>query len=155
MVSLIRDIVSNEPKAIHRTALSLDGRKVKVEGHDRLSLGPIGGGAIKLTPDADVTTCLGVGEGIESTLSLQLAPEFGSSPVWSLLSAGGVSTFPVLAGIECLWIAVDHDPAGLKAAEACAERWRQANREVYLVKPNAIGTDLNDIAQGERRYARP
>jgi hypothetical protein len=27
---------------------------------------------------------------------------------------------PVLPGIESLWIAVDHDAAGLKAARACA-----------------------------------
>jgi AAA domain len=51
-----------------------------VKGHDRLSPGPIAGGAIKLTPDNDVTTCLGIGEGLGSTLSLQLAQEFGTSP---------------------------------------------------------------------------
>src|SRR4051794_26362774 len=81
MVCLVRNIITNEPQAIHRTALSLDGRKVRVGGHDRLSLGPIAGGAIKITPDEDVTTCLGVGEGIETTLSLRNLPEFGRSPV--------------------------------------------------------------------------
>jgi hypothetical protein len=38
MVCLVRNIITNEPRAIHRTALTLDGRKVKVNGHDRLSL---------------------------------------------------------------------------------------------------------------------
>jgi hypothetical protein len=153
MVCLVRDVVSNQPKAIHRTALSPDGRKAIVNGHDRLSLGPISGGAIKLTPDEDVTTCLGIGEGLESTLSLQIAPEFGHSPVWCLLSAGGISRFPALPGIECLWVAVDHDPAGLKAAASCSERWREAGREVFLVKPCTERSDLNDIMKGEQHYA--
>jgi hypothetical protein len=103
-----------------------------------------------------VTLCLGIGEGIESTLSLRELPEFGASPVWALLSAGGVAAFPVLSGIECLWIAVDRDPAGERAAHACAERWRAAGREVFLVKPKAERADLNDIAmkKGRRHDAR-
>jgi len=153
MVCLVSDVVTNEPKAIHRTALSLDGRKVKVGLHDRLSLGPIAGGAIKLTPDEDVTSCLGIGEGLDSTLSLQLAREFGSSPVWCLLSAGGIGSFPPLSGIECLWVAVDHDQAGLRAAMNCSGRWRDAGREVFLVTPRAERLDLNDTVKGERQYA--
>jgi hypothetical protein len=92
-----------------------------------------------------VTLALGIGEGIESTLSLRLAVEFGSTPVWSLLSAGGVERLPALSGIEALWIAVDHDPAGLKAARACARRWRDAGAEAFLVTPAAAGADLNDL----------
>jgi hypothetical protein len=133
---LVRNIITNEPQAIHRTALSLTGEKIEVKGFDRLSLGPIGGGAIKLTPDEEVTTRLGIGEGIETVLSLRNLPEFGASPVWSVISAGSVESFPVLAGIECLWIAVDNDAnrRGQQAAQVCAERWRGAGREVYLVR---------------------
>jgi len=145
MVCLVRDVVTNTPKAIHRTALSLDGSKREVGGHDRQSLGPVAGGAIKLTPDEDVTTCLGVGEGVESALSLRLLPEFGASPVWSLISAGGIERLPVLAGIEALWIAVDHDEAGIRASEACAGRWADAGAESFLAKPQAARTDLNDV----------
>jgi putative DNA primase/helicase len=144
-VALVRDIVTNEPKAIHRTALTTDGRKSEIDGVSRLSLGPVGGGAVKLTPDEDVTLCLGVGEGIETTLSLRLAPEFGVSPVWSLLSAGQIAAFPAVAGIETLWIAVDHDCAGVAAARTLAERWRKARREVFLVKPRIERADLNDL----------
>ena len=50
MICLVRDVVTEKPQAIHRTALSGDGLKVKVRGADRLSLGPIAGGAIKLRP---------------------------------------------------------------------------------------------------------
>lgn len=148
MVALVRDIVTNEPVAIHRTALSLDSCKIEVNGHDRLALGPIGGGAVKLTHDEDVTACLGIGEGIETTLSLRRSTEFGESPVWSLLAAGGISTLPVLPGIEALWIATDHDPAGLKASRTCATRWQSAGVETYLITPDAPGADLNDLLMG-------
>src|SRR5215218_10028540 len=87
--------------------------------------------------------CLGIGEGVESVLSLHSLPEFGSSPVWSLIFSGGgrsssgLAGFPVLPGIESLWIAVDHDAngAGQRAARTAAHRWRQAGREVFLVTP--------------------
>jgi putative DNA primase/helicase len=148
MVCLVRDLSSDAPRGIHRTALSFNGSKVRLEGKDRLALGSVSGGAIKITPDPEVTTCLGVGEGVESTLSLRLAPEFGPSPVWSLMSSSGLEGLPVLAGIECLWVAVDNDPAGLKASRVVAERWAAERREVFLIRPFADQADLNDLAKG-------
>lgn len=145
MVALVRNIQTDAPQAIHRTAIDLAGRKVSVGGHDRLGLGPVGGGAVKLTSDTEVTTCLGVGEGIETTLSMRSIPEFGASPVWSLLSAGGVAGFPVLPGIECVWIAVDHDEAGQRAAATCARRWTEAGHDAFRVRPAMPGDDLNDL----------
>ena len=145
MVCLVRSVLTNVPKAIHCTALSLDGRKIEVGGRDRQTLGPIKGGAIKFTPDEDVSTCLGVGEGVESTLSLRLLPNFGPSPVWSLISDDGIKRLPALPGIEVLWIAVDHDPAGVQASETCAIRWTDAGAETFLVKPQAERDDLNDV----------
>ena len=59
----------------------------------------------------------------------------------------------MLAGIECLWIAVDHDRAGEEATKACAKRWRHAGREVLLVKAIRTGLDLNDIARGRHADA--
>jgi hypothetical protein len=145
MVCLVRDVVTNQPKAIHRTALTSEGHKAEVAGCDRLSLGPVGGGAIKLTPDEDVTTCLGIGEGVESALSLRHMPEYGPSPVWSLLSAGGIKRLPVLPGIQSLWIAVDHDRAGVSAARSTAGRWQASGAEASLITPSAPRADLNDL----------
>lgn len=145
MVCLVRDIVTSEPKAIHRTALTHDGRKTKITGKDRLALGPIAGAAIKLTPDEAVTLCLGIGEGIESTLSMRNLPEFGHSPVWSLISAGGIATLPVLSGIESLWLAVDHDETGIRAARSTARRWQASGAEAFLITPSTPSADLNDL----------
>lgn len=147
MVALVRDVRKDYPRGIHRTALTFDGRKAWVDGMDRLTLGPIGGGAVKLTPEADLGACLGVGEGIESTLSLQLIPEFAGSAVWSLISSGGIKKLPVLPGIDGLWIAVDHDEAGLTAARECANRWRKV--ETMLVRARKPETDLNNLVTKE------
>ncbi|MCK1447753.1 toprim domain-containing protein [Bradyrhizobium sp. 2] len=155
MLALVRNIVSNEPQAIHRTALDLDGSKVELVGDDdrprsRRALGSLQGGAVKLTDDAKVTKAVGIGEGIESTLSLQQLPEWFGSPVWSLLSKNGVREFPVLPGIETLMIAVDHDEKqdGQKAASAATARWRAAGREVLLAWPTLTGDDINDVVRG-------
>lgn len=145
MVCLVRDVVTNKPKAVHRTALDHDGQKREIRGHSRLSLGSVAGGAIKLTPDENVTTCLGVGEGVESALSLRNIPEYGPSPVWSLISAGGVKHMPVLDGIESLWIAVDHDPTGITAARSTAHRWQASGAEAFLITPSAPRADLNNL----------
>jgi hypothetical protein len=145
MVGLVRNIITNEPQAIHRTALDLSGNKVVIGGCDRMGLGPIGGGAVKFTADADVTIAVGIGEGLETTLSLQQIREWAGSPVWSVLNDAGVADFPVLAGIETLVVAVDHDDAGEKAALTVAERWRAAAREVLLFEAADPCDDLNDV----------
>ena len=138
MVALVRNIESNEPQAIHRTALNRTGK---------MSLGPISGGAIKLTPDEDVTIALGIAEGIETALSLQRLPEWLGSPVWSVISASGIRKFPLLAGIETLVIAADNDGAGEDATLEVAERWQE--REVLVIEARDDGADLNDVLQGE------
>lgn len=148
MVALVRDIATNAPRAIHRTALKLDGSPAIVAGEKRLSLGPVGGGAIKLTPDDMVTTCLGVGEGIESTLSLRELRAFGAGPVWSLLSAGNLGDLPPLPGVDCLWIAEDHDPAGRAAGERLAATWGAAGHETFRVRARVEKRDLNDVVKG-------
>ncbi len=153
LIALVRNIITDEPQAIVRTALNPDGTALKIGGKTaRKALGPIGEGAIKLSDNAEITTCLGIGEGVETALSLRSTPEFGLSPVWALISAGGLANFPVLAGIECLWITVDNDKpdqqgrqAGIEAAFACSKRWTAAGRKVYRITPNRVGRDLNDV----------
>ncbi|MGE9008152.1 DUF7146 domain-containing protein [Leptospira interrogans] len=119
MVALFRDIRTNEPRAIHRTALTADGHKI-----DRKSLGPIGGCAIKLTPDASVEQGLTIGEGIETTL------------------AGMALNF---TGIEALTILVDHDKSGQESALECSRRWTSMGREVFRVVPTVADTDMADV----------
>jgi hypothetical protein len=146
LVALVRSIVTNEPQGLMRTALSPDGRKITIDGIDRRALGQLKNGAVKLTSDDMVTLALGIAEGVETALSMRLAPEFGPSPIWSVLCAEGIRNFPVLPGVECLWIGTDNDAngAGQSAAAECSDRWTAAGVEVRRVIPNAVG-DLNDV----------
>lgn len=86
MVCLVRNIISNKPQAIHRTALAADGTGIKRNGKTfRMSLGVIAGGAIKIDCNEDVTQGLCIGEGVETSLS---GRQMGLRPVWSLVTAG-------------------------------------------------------------------
>ena len=141
MVALMTDPVTAEPCGIHRTFLRPDGSS-KADGNARMMLGNVG--VIRLSPDDEVTTGLGLAEGIETALSVMQTG--GWSPVWAATSAGAISTFPVLPGIECLTIFADADEAGTKAGKACAERWVREGREVTIHRPPE-GRDWNDIAR--------
>jgi hypothetical protein len=152
MVAPMVGIHDNAFRGIHRTPLTHDGGKSDM---GKKMLGSSAGAVVKLSQDEDVTTVLGIGEGIETTLSLPMLSECFGIPVWACLNAEGVRKFPVLPGIEVLWIAVDNDPsgAGERAAQRCADRWTAAGCEVWLQTPNAVRSDLNDIVK-EYRGAR-
>jgi hypothetical protein len=158
MIALVRNIETNAAQGIHRTALNEDGTCQRdADGNTaRLSLGSIHGGAIKLTADENVTLCLGVGEGLETALSMRLRPEFGPSPVWSLVCAGGFTWLPVLPGIETLWIAIDNDRpdkkndrAGQRRGAELARQWAVEGREVLTMMSSVEGEDLNDVVRGK------
>jgi Toprim domain len=108
------------------------------------------GCVIRLWPDDAVNEGLAIGEGIETTLAAATRIEHRGTllrPAWATGSAGNMATFPVLAGIEALTILVDHDASGTgqKAAEACAQRWRNAGREVIRLMPGDMGADFNNL----------
>ncbi len=143
MVAAMVDIGTGIGCGIHRTFLRADGAGKIEHGKAKMMLGRVTGAAIKLTPDAEVTTGLGICEGIETGLSL-ISSGF---QVWAVGTAGAIKAFPVLAGVDCLTIFADNDPVGIKAAEACAERWADAGQEALTVAPKSEGQDWNDWAR--------
>ena len=143
IVALYRNIHTNTPQAIHRTAIP---RGVKL---GRLTYGPCKGAAIKLSGDEAVEQSLVIGEGLETCLS---GMRLGFTPTWATGSAGGIADFPVLSGIEGLTILVDADEAdrngrraGQDAALECSARWTAEGREVFRVVPRLIGADMADV----------
>jgi putative DNA primase/helicase len=141
MLSVMRNIRTNEATAVQRTALSLTGEKI-----GRMTLGRKTGAAIKLSADEDVTMGLAIGEGLETVLS---AMRLGFTPAWALGDASNVRNFPVVSGIGCLTIIVDNDESGTgqRAALECSNRWTSADREVFRVIPDLCGEDINDVVQ--------
>lgn len=134
MVALITDAITGAPIGIHRTFLDGDGKKI-----DRKMLGAASGGVVRLSADDEVSSGLGIAEGIETALAVPFRP------VWACLSAGQIAAFPVLSGIEALTIFADQDRAGINAANDCGERWHGAGIEVTMAAP--LEGDFADLRE--------
>jgi putative DNA primase/helicase len=145
MVVAMRSIATDEITTIQRTRLSQDGKKI-----ERRMLGVAGGAAVKLDADKRVMDRLIIGEGVETAMT---ARQIGLRPTWALGSAGAIAAFPVLDGIAKLMILAENDEANERAAETCALRWHQADREVFINRPTR-GNDLNDALQAMERSRR-
>lgn len=151
LVGLVTDALTGARMSLHRTWLKPDGSgKAAVEPARLLLKGcPKAGGVIRLFPDEHLTTGLCVAEGIETALSAAL----GFRPVWAIIDAANLGSFPVLPGVECLTIIADHDRpnprtgrrAGPEAAEACARRWAEAGAEARVWQAPDEGDDFNDF----------
>jgi len=142
MLGLITD--PHDPsiwRSLHMTLLTPAGRKADVRGPaKRYTKGHTSQGVCRIWPDEDVTLGLLVGEGVESALTAA----HGFTPVWATLDAANLTKLPVLGGIESLTIVADHDDAGLRAAETCARRWTEADKQVRVWTAAQPGADPND-----------
>ena len=138
--------VDGRPVAVHRTYLRRDGGKAAVDPA-KMTLGPMWGGAVRLTSDPDPPPSLVVGEGIESSASAGLILDL---PAWAALSAGNLGGGLVLpAAVRDVTIAADADARGMHEAENAAGRWRAEGRAVRIVVPDTPGTDFNDLLQAQ------
>jgi putative DNA primase/helicase len=138
LVALIQDITTSEPVGVHRRQLTPDA----AAAGPPMSLGPKSDGVVRLSPE--VSTELAIGEGIETCLAGMM---LGAGPTWSVLDAGGIAKFPVLADVERLTILVDNDESatGQRAAATCRDRWFAAGKRVRLAMPETPGNDFNDL----------
>jgi putative DNA primase/helicase len=156
MVALVTDFVTGIPTTLHFTALAIDGSgKAPIETPRRPLAGHRKqGGVIRLTADSEVTTELGIGEGIETCLAV--AKVLGPlRPIWSAIDAGNLAGLPVVPGIDRLVIYSDTDPSGTgqAAARTLATRWHQAGREVYIAQPPAPAGGKSDWNERPARAA--
>jgi putative DNA primase/helicase len=144
MLALMTDPATAQPCGVHRIFLAHDGMG-KAPGNAKMMAG--NAGVIRLMPDDEVTTGLGIAEGIETALAVM--QRAGWAPVWAATSAGAIRGFPVLPGIEALTVFADMDGPGLEAARACCRAWAAAGREARLLAPPA--GDWDDVLpRGER-----
>ena len=127
-------------RGVHRTYLAPDGRKAALDP-PRASLGHLRGAAVRLDPCAPA---LVVGEGLESAASAGLVLGL---PAWAALSAGNLCALVLPAVVRRVVVAVDHDDAGQRHADAAALRWRGEGRVVQLAMPDRPGQDFNDLVQ--------
>jgi hypothetical protein len=143
MVGIVTD-VEDQFVAVHRTFLRPDGSGKAPIAPDKMSLGPVGGGAIRLAPLAPKIL---VGEGIETCLS---AMQVTGIPAWSAISAVNMrDKLKLPAEVKEVVILVDRDKTGTgeRAARAAASRWIPEGRKVRLAYP-PTGKDFNDALMG-------
>lgn len=152
MVALIRDVITAEPRGIHRTALNDDGsskRPMPNGMSSRMVLGALKGGVIMFGIGS---LQLGIAEGIETALSAQ---QLFRLPVWAAISAAGIAVFPTIHGLNHLTIFGDADIAGRKAAEQCARRYEKAGIEGEIRYPPIVGSDWNDYLMEQMKDGPP
>lgn len=124
---------------LHRTYLRSDGYGKAPVSRPKKMLGKVGGGAVRL---AAAHAELAVGEGIETCLSFQRRAGIHT---WAALSTSGITTIvlPPLPSAETVYLVVDLDEAGERAAQVAAERLAREGRTVKLARP-VVGKDFND-----------
>ena len=139
--------VAGEFMGIHRTYLRADGTSKADIDPARLSLGPIGGGAVRLVEPAG--DALLIGEGIETTAAAVKVLGWRGG-AWAALSTSGMGKMVLPASVRRVLIAADRDVegAGQKAAAQLTERLRAEGRRVRIFVPETIGHDFCDELHG-------
>lgn len=129
---------------VHRTYLAADGSGKASLSPNKMMLGPVKGGAVRLAP---IGTKLILAEGIETALSCLYATNI---PTWSCLSTSGMVdvVVPPLEITTEIIICADGDGAGQRAADKLATRLHGVG---YIVRiaPSPQGQDFNDILRRE------
>ena len=140
MLALVTRWPERQPCAVHRTFLTPRGAKLAVLPAKK-TLGSTRGGAVRLAAAGSV---LGIGEGLETALSIQ---ESCDIPVWAALSAGNLKVvrLPDLPLASTIIVGADNDPAGRRAAEDAALAWSVLGRNVRIAVPPVAGEDFNDV----------
>jgi hypothetical protein len=130
---------------VHRTYIARDDAGIW-RRRDRASLGPVGGGAVRLGA-ARPDQWLVIGEGIETTLSVMQSCDLRG---WAALSAGGIECLLLPPEARMILIAADDDANGTgeRAARLAADRWLAEGRRVRVLMPPEPGTDFNDVLLG-------
>jgi hypothetical protein len=124
-------------QGVHRTWLAPDGQGKAAVETQRRAMGHLIGNAVRLTPCDDI---LIVGEGIETMLSVREAAP--GLPVWAALSSGHLGAVLLPEVLRRLYIAIDRDPAGQRAAERLTARAVEVGIAVRVLEPR-LG-DFND-----------
>jgi len=143
MLAAIRNTLSGELQAVHRTFLRGDGSGKADADPQRASLGPVAGGAVMLMAPGSAGPLV-IGEGIETSAS---AAEMIGGAAWAAISAGNLAVLPLPPLPACpeVVIAADPDLPGQRDAYTAALRWRSEGRVVRIATPDRPDLDFNDM----------
>lgn len=124
--------------ALQRVLLTPAGEKAPVNPC-RITMGPLGGGAVRLGAAAEV---IGLAEGVETAMSAQIMLGI---PVWASLGAARLHRVELPEMVREVHLFTDNDQPGLTAAKRTAEVHQQAGRRVLIRTPPDQFKDYNDF----------
>ncbi|MBP6379170.1 MAG: toprim domain-containing protein [Sphingorhabdus sp.] len=129
----------NRVQAVHRIVLKDDGSKADLDGGKvKFSLGPVMGGAIRLTGSANgMLVCVGIEDGL--TLLQQQA-----QAVWAVTGDVALSAVKLPAGVRSVVVAHDNDASGKAAGKKAAGTLASEGRQVRLIRPIPPFKDFNE-----------
>ena len=135
-----------------RTWLQTDGAAKASFRNPRLSLGPIGGGAVRLA-EAREDVPLVIAEGIETAASVDARDGLARpGPRSAPAASSGWSCRPCRSPRPSSSLPInDANGTGERAARIAAERWIAEGRRVRIALPPRPGTDWNDVLLGKDR----
>lgn len=133
-------------QGVHRTWLAPDGHGKADVATPRRAMGHLLGNAVRLTSHDNI---LVVGEGIETMLSLVEAVP--GLPVWAALSSGHLGAVLLPEGLQRVYIAIDRDLAGHRAAERLSARATEIGIGCHVLEPQ-LG-DFNDDLRANGKEA--
>ncbi len=137
LVALVQDI-DGTFSAIQRVYLTTDSRGTWKTG--RFSLGPIKGGAVRLTPAAkSIQLC----ESVEDGLALL---QMTGKPTWAVPGAGFMVDFEPPTSVSEVIVAPDHDKAGLSAIEKAVKANHFSHLKLRQLLPPP-GMDWCDVLE--------
>ena len=129
----------NRVQAIHRIVLKDDGTKADLDdGKVKFSLGPVMGGAIRLTDAANgMVVCVGIEDGL--TLLQQQA-----QAVWVVTGDVALPSVQLPVGVRSVVVAHDNDASGKAAGKKAADILASEGRQVRLIQPLLGFKDFNE-----------
>ncbi|MES2252475.1 MAG: toprim domain-containing protein [Pseudomonadota bacterium] len=141
MIAIVTRWPGKEPVAIHRTYLAPDGSCKADIKPNKMMLGAVAGGAVRLT---EMKNVLIMAEGIETALSFMESDP--GHAIWAVLSASNFQSLvlPELPLASIVIIAADNDKAGINAAKRSARKWTEEGRVVKIAIPPK-DMDFNDV----------
>ena len=145
LISYVRNKGKAPGFAVHRTYLRANGMGKADVTPAKAMLGPVSGGAVRLSKELGP---LIVTEGIETGLSLLSGLLDQPGQAWAALSAGGMARLTLPDRPGRLIVAPDGDAVGQEAAETLATRAHALGWHVSLF-PAPDGFDWNDVLTGK------
>jgi hypothetical protein len=136
MIAAVTDL-AGQVTGLQRTWLDPSGTRKARIATPRRAMGDLLGHAVRFGTAQDI---LGVGEGIETTLSIREA--LPGLPVAAALSAAHLAAILFPPALRRLYILRDNDPAGEAAARTLTDRAHSAGIDAIVLSPR-LG-DFND-----------